>query len=495
MRNGTFGAVYAARERHPGVREKVHRAVKFSLAKDAETVQCTTEDGEVDHLYIEPFLQDLVSKHPTAIKQYAAWPCGPYVFAVLDLFGVHTEQYKLDEMPAMLSKIHRRKDQYQQYDTRKDTSLPKIQSLSGVKCGAREGNPDEGAHTEVCQRFHGILKGFRALFDGGVCHNDFAGRNFLIGPNYEVKLIDFGLAELHPDKIDFLMDQPGYLSAQNEYRVMPEDFNYAMVPKDKRSMPYFDARNHDLWAVAAEMFFFLHAEYPWFVMPDMLGANDVLLSTILHMFHRHRGHAVADRDRQRFRRKLAMKAKRTRRRRIIRGEFDISRKIHQDHEDMLRAMLQPYARDRPDLHAIASFSCMSGWHLDVADVPDVDPKLFDITPGPPYSEVRPRDNNEDFTYPEMGRIYEDQVIDPLKERRNAMCEFKLRRQRWNANRPNERKPYSLREFHFSEQKYENMRYAMHEDEEGAQNMGGEDDDEEEEEEEDDDDDDDEEEDE
>lgn len=167
------------------------------------TVRLDVSDPARKHIRILRYLKfetltqilvgDMAAHIPEIVEVYSH---NPYVIIVMDLSG-----YKHEDLLDSVQEVQL--FEYPDGDADSLQFAPKMFTCSGREFGG-DYTPDEllkaseldsrtlgeMVEAQICMMFHGLLQAFHHLFDRGVTHLDFEGRNFLADANSQVGFTD-----------------------------------------------------------------------------------------------------------------------------------------------------------------------------------------------------------------------------------------------------------------------------------------------------------------
>ncbi|KAI9793221.1 MAG: hypothetical protein M1816_000642 [Peltula sp. TS41687] len=307
------------------------------------------------YVKLEALIQNMVGDMSANIPEVVeVFSHKPYVIIVSNLVGYKHED-RLNTVP-MLSNVARH---VFEDDDLRFHRFPHLNQCSGdqfeddhtpFEMRAVSDDPGtlslgEKVEAQMCMVFHGLLQAFHHMFDRGVTHLDFEGRNVLVDENFQGYLIDFSMSRPNGCELDFHFSQNWSVIRQHHD---PEFHNHSLVPLT--SMPR-DGRRIDLWSFASVLYLLLHKTHP----------------------KRYRGYQE-NKFRSQLRQKLLRKQ--------MSNPLDVRENLSQDCADVLQATLNIFPLERPDVEELCTFPWFSGWQYD-SEVDFTNPKMT------PYTEFCP----------------------------------------------------------------------------------------------------------
>ncbi|KAI9716244.1 MAG: hypothetical protein M1812_005469 [Candelaria pacifica] len=364
---GTFGAVFAARDRRPSNSGKIrHYAIKvqfYSTHQNYNTDILTARHMNGRYTHKEAFTLHFLKKCTRISQIHEAGIHGEFAVIVMDQFGVIAS----DEMKHAA-----------------DVTLTSDHRVEGLVMYA-----SNGAHfitadlprlveVQVCKITSDILEALLFLNDRNIAHLDMGLRNILVDDKLRAQLIDFDQCKLAINDSDFKRRianfvyaqenhmSPELLKAMNKYRVEGNPGQQKNVRVD------YDIRDEQLWKFGCMIFELLHGYAP-FTDRAQLKRNQ--RAVIFGGYGRlNESEEIKDRRQKRDRR-----YRKQRRGRILNEPLQFAEEIdviipgtpkryQQQHTqeaiDVLQAMFLKNRLDRPSVEELASFPWFQGSFMD-----------------------------------------------------------------------------------------------------------------------------------
>ncbi|KAJ5178180.1 uncharacterized protein N7500_000879 [Penicillium coprophilum] len=209
---------------------------------------------------------------------------------------------------------------------------------------------------EGCKVASQLLQALVELADMKVCHGDIAVTNYLMDPNLNVQLIDFGIINFSLRKSGFESNLDHFIPYQ-EYQMMPEravelekydtwrDPCRDDVGIESVHLP-IDEREICLWKYSTLVYGFLHGFWPW-DEPEPAPRGLAWSAGYNGLYNDPFYPAVKGR-----------------RKRMINEDVAISESLSQDCRDVLQVTLSRDKSDRPSLEELSSFPWFSRWSAE-----------------------------------------------------------------------------------------------------------------------------------
>ncbi|KAJ5120337.1 uncharacterized protein N7515_009725 [Penicillium bovifimosum] len=356
---GTFGVIFLAREKGaPGaslegleqfaIKAQFHETMWKNLEERWEHTEIVTfrePNGEVRYVPEEAlilmYLHDS-ERFPRVDSVYThgiltailMTPCvDPSHESVSHIDENHFNQIVTDEDPSYIYKRYPSFPVFSGDKLMSDTKQPLVNELQGNKIAAQ------------------FLQGIFELADMKIWHEDLSIFNYLIDQFLNVQLIDMGQVTFGLDSQQFQNEWDFAISFQ-EYQLRPEraieleKYDASRNPVCDDACPSEvelpnDTRKTVLWKYSTLVYGFLHGFWPWEdPSPDSVKWHDQYFGT----YGEHVYSAV-----------------KTRRKRMINEDVQISESLSQDCRDFLQSTLSRTTDDRPSLQEMSSFPWFSQW--------------------------------------------------------------------------------------------------------------------------------------
>ncbi|KAJ5561132.1 hypothetical protein N7535_009329 [Penicillium sp. DV-2018c] len=359
---GTFGAIFIAREKGvPGatleeleqfaIKVQLHETMWTNLEECWEHVEAVTfrePNGEMRYVPEEAlilmYLHDS-ERFPRVDSVYThgrltailMTPCvDPSEESVSNIDESHFHHIVTDQDGSYICKRY-----------------PKFPAFGGDKLMSDTKEPlvDEMQGNKIATQF---LQGIIELADMKVCHDDISIFNYLIDPALNVQLIDMGQVSFGLDDQEFEKQRDVAIPFQ-EYQLRPERaieldkydtwrnsfgngvcLSEIFLPNDKRKIA--------LWKYSTLVYGFLHGFWPWEdPRPDLAKWHCRYIGTY---------------------REPLYSAVKSRRKRMINEDVQISESLSQDCSDFLQSTLSRNPDDRPSLQEMSSFPWFPQWSAE-----------------------------------------------------------------------------------------------------------------------------------
>ncbi|KAK2748872.1 hypothetical protein FQN55_004014 [Onygenales sp. PD_40] len=342
---GTYGVIFAARERHPEpntrprhyvMKMEAHRPISQCDGPSRIGVYAELDSTELRYIQMEANIMQLLSRSER--------------FPRLDSVYLH-ENFQVIVMAADTACYCA-----EVIDNMPEVQGPEVVSIPPcLEPGNRliQNKVTKLNEIQVCKVTSQLLEGMMYLMDLNISHDDLSHRNYLVDNYLNAQLIDFGLSAVAPESPLFKTTELSILHAF-EYQHSPEILYellkpyYANLERDPQVdqidlyMPH-DVRTVHLWKFAVLVYDLLHGYSPWELPGREFG--DIKADN-MHGMGRYQ--VLLD----------------ERRMRIMNEELPIDERLSQDCVDVLRAMLATEVADRPTIRELVTFPWFQGHWAD-----------------------------------------------------------------------------------------------------------------------------------
>ncbi|KAI9701245.1 MAG: hypothetical protein M1836_001914 [Candelina mexicana] len=364
---GSFGVVYAARALQGDLTRRY--AVKFEARPYAVRNERVFHDlHPQNRRFADTIVHSMMISSGAVAPLVGVYIHGALICMVMELFGgvsVDLRGLTQDLSEFTLDEIMME-------------PLPNLRTCTGDKFGHTSSRPRvQLKQIEACRIFWHLLGGFAGMVAAGISHNDFASRNYLVDYEFRAKIIDFGLAMLHPREDDFNINRPQTQQSPWTYHTNrylcwtgnmnahpPEYVNSELAPKDRMDNPIWDIRRNDLWGYGTCLYEVLHGAMPW-KHTNLENYDDedfIMVSKMPPALHKSEPIEM-----QKKKTKMWKKARRhlgLRNDKLVNEPLPVREDLDQDLVDVLHALFIKDPLLRCNVRDLVTFPWFQGWQED-----------------------------------------------------------------------------------------------------------------------------------
>ncbi|KAI9669214.1 MAG: hypothetical protein M1817_004709 [Caeruleum heppii] len=361
--SGTFGMVMAGRDRRPADApydwQPRHYAIKIVTTQNypfqTAVVGRRPNDGAYYHsddfeANIEAYKLFFLRGAPRLSQIHSAYPHGPFVYIVMDVFGINITP-AMHAAPELL--------RWLSHEIRRDSRI-RYRSNPGTVVVSTVGRPKLG-EAACCKVSSHLLEALMSLIDRRMCHKDMSHRNYLVDGYLNAQLIDFESLQLCLRDEDFECPYL-WVNYLNENLIAPEVvvglLELYRDPENKRHTKSFcenvgtrkvkitgDHRALQLWKLGGMIFELLHGFATWTDL-NYLGTPLEYEPTV---------------DDERWGEEMN---RNERRQRMLTEPLPIKAGLSQDCVDVLQAMMEKRVEARPSVEELLTFPWFQGWYAE-----------------------------------------------------------------------------------------------------------------------------------